>query len=113
MVPPGQREGAGRAHPALAFDGDVAVAWCQYGTPEELPNTYHRKEYEAIALRGSLELTTRAGGGLVEAHPQDTGGKRASASFRCDGTRSSFEDAGFTYCRPKGQEPLRDEQTGP
>jgi hypothetical protein len=29
------------------FDGEVAVAWCEYGTPEELPNIYHRKEYEA------------------------------------------------------------------
>jgi hypothetical protein len=37
----------GRAHAALVFDGDVAVAWCEYGTPEELPNIYHRKEYEA------------------------------------------------------------------
>ena len=24
----------GRAHAALVFDGDDAVAWCQYGTPE-------------------------------------------------------------------------------
>jgi len=37
----------GRAHAALVFDGDEAVAWCQYGTPEELPNIHHRKEYEA------------------------------------------------------------------
>jgi hypothetical protein len=37
----------GRAHAALVFDGEVAVAWCQYGTPEELPNIYHRKECEA------------------------------------------------------------------
>ncbi len=37
----------GRAHGAPVFDGDVAVAWCEYGTPEELPNIYHRKEYEA------------------------------------------------------------------
>jgi hypothetical protein len=36
-----------RAHAALVFDGDEAVAWCQYGAPEELPNIYHRKEYEA------------------------------------------------------------------
>jgi hypothetical protein len=27
----------GRAHAALVFDGDKAVAWCEYGTPEELP----------------------------------------------------------------------------
>jgi hypothetical protein len=37
----------GRAHAALVFDGDVAVAWCQYGAPDELPNMKHRKEYEA------------------------------------------------------------------
>ncbi len=37
----------GRAHAALVFDGNEAVAWCQYGTPDELPNIYHRKEYEA------------------------------------------------------------------
>jgi hypothetical protein len=24
------------------FDGDVAVAWCQFGTVEELPNIHHR-----------------------------------------------------------------------
>jgi hypothetical protein len=29
------------------FDGDVAVAWCQYGPPDELPNIKHRTEYEA------------------------------------------------------------------
>src|SRR5215471_398565 len=37
----------GRAHAALVFDGDEAVAWCEYGTPEELPNIYHRKQYDA------------------------------------------------------------------
>jgi hypothetical protein len=37
----------GRAHAALVSDGEAAVAWCEYGTPEELPNIYHRKEYEA------------------------------------------------------------------
>jgi len=36
----------GRAHAALVFDGEVAVGWCEYGTPEELPRIYHRKEYE-------------------------------------------------------------------
>ncbi len=41
----------GRAHAALVFDGDEAVAWCQYGSPEELPNIHHRKEYEAALDR--------------------------------------------------------------
>jgi len=25
------------AHAALVFDGETAVGWCQYGSPEELP----------------------------------------------------------------------------
>ena len=41
----------GTNHAALVFDGDRAVAWCEYGTPEELPNIYHRKEYEAGLTR--------------------------------------------------------------
>ena len=37
----------GRAHAALVFDGDEAVAWCQYGSPAGTAEIYHRKEYEA------------------------------------------------------------------
>ena len=37
----------GTAHAALVFDGDAAVAWAQYGSPDELPNIHHRKDYEA------------------------------------------------------------------
>jgi GNAT superfamily N-acetyltransferase len=119
----------GRAHAALVFDGDVAVGWCQYGTPAELPNIYHRKEYEAglvalpdyrltcffvdrdhrrggvsaVALRGALDLIAKAGGGVVEGYPQDTGGQKVSASFLYNGTRSLFEQAGFEYVGPKGK----------
>lgn len=25
----------------------IAVGWCQYGSPEELPGIHHRKDYEA------------------------------------------------------------------
>ena len=39
----------GRAHAALVFDGDVAVAWCEYGSCAELPNIYHRKQYDEEA----------------------------------------------------------------
>jgi hypothetical protein len=118
----------GRAHAALVFDGDVAVGWCEYGTPEELPNIYHRKEYEAglgrlpdyrltcffvdkryrrsgvaaVALRGALDLIAQAGGGVVEAYPHDIAGQKVSASFLYNGTRSLFEGAGFSYDRPKG-----------
>jgi len=119
----------GRAHAALVFDGDVAVAWCEYGAPGELPNINHRKEYEAglgrlpdyrltcffvdkryrrkgvaaVALRGALDLIAQAGGGVVEAYPQDTPGKKVSASFLYNGTRGLFDQAGFSYERPKGK----------
>jgi GNAT superfamily N-acetyltransferase len=119
----------GRAHAAVVFDGDRAVGWCQYGSPEELPNIYHRKAYEsglvepadyritcffvdrdyrregvaAVALQGALDLIAAAGGGVVEGYPQDTQGKKVSASFLYNGTRSLFERAGFAYERPKGK----------
>ena len=32
-----------RAHAALVFEGDEAIAWAEYGSPEELPNIHHRK----------------------------------------------------------------------
>ena len=116
----------GRAHAALVFDGDEAVAWCQYGSPEELPNIHHRKEYEAtldvtpdyritcifvdkkhrragvtaVALRGAVDLIAQAGGGVVEGYPHDTEGKKVSVLY--NGTRTLYERAGFDYVRPKG-----------
>jgi GNAT superfamily N-acetyltransferase len=121
--------GEGRAHAALVFDGEEAVAWCEYGSPAELPNIYHRKEYEAdldrlpdyrltcffvdrkyrrqgmaaAALDGALHLIAHAGGGVVEAYPHDTDGQKVSASFLYNGTRSLFEQAGFSYIRPVGK----------
>ena len=56
-----------------------------------------------MALRGALELIAKAGGGVVEAYPQDTLGNRTSASLLCNGTRSLFEKAGFRYERSKGK----------
>jgi GNAT superfamily N-acetyltransferase len=121
--------GEDRAHAALVFDGDVAVGWCQFGSPEELPNINHRKQYEAEldrlpdyrltcffvdrryrrrgvaarALEGALDLIAQEGGGIVEAYPQDTAGKKITASFLYSVTRSLFEQAGFSYVRPKGK----------
>ena len=118
----------GRAHAALVFDGDAALAWAQYGPPEELPNIHHRKEYEetldelpdyritcifvdkkhrkngvtAIALRGAVELIAEAGGGVVEGYPHDTDdGKKVSVLY--NGTRVLYERAGFSYIRSKGK----------
>ena len=53
--------------------------------------------------QGALDLIAKAGGGVVEAYPQDTGGKKITASFLYSVTRSLFEQAGFSYVRPKGK----------
>ncbi len=120
----------GIAHAALVYDGDRAVAWAEYGSPEELPKIHHRKEYvataerlpdyrvtcilverglrgqglAAFALRGAVELVAQAGGRLVEGYPHDTGGvRKKNSSFLYNGTRTMYEREGFTYDRPKGQ----------
>ena len=116
----------GRAHAALVFDGEQAVAWCQYGSPAELPNIYHRMQYDdeldvlpdyritclfidkahrrkglsAVALKGALDLIAAAGGGIVEGYPHDNAGTKKSVLY--DGTRALFERAGFDYIRSKG-----------
>lgn len=56
-----------------------------------------------MALRGALDLIAQTGGGVVEAYPQDTQGKKITASFLYNGTRTLFEDAGFRHDRPKGK----------
>ena len=120
----------GRAHAALVFDGEVAIAWAQYGTVEELPNIHHRKEWEqggmrspdyritclfvdrryrrtgmaAVAVRGALALIAAAGGGLVESYPHDLPpDKKTSSSHLYNATRTMYEQLGFDYQRPKGQ----------
>jgi hypothetical protein len=117
----------GRAHAALVFDGDEAVAWCEFGSCAELPNIYHRKQYDeeadlhpdyritcifvdkryrrrhvsALALHGAVDLIAEAGGGVVEGYPHDPEGRRVAVLY--DGTRSLFENEGFELVRRKGQ----------
>jgi GNAT superfamily N-acetyltransferase len=125
-----RRVDEGIAHAALVYDGDLAIAWAEYGTPEELPGIHHRKEYLAtatrlpdfritciqvekahrgkglasVALRGAVDLIAQAGGGVVEGYPHDTGGvRKKNSSFLYNGTRTMYEREGFTYDRPKGQ----------
>jgi hypothetical protein len=63
---------------------------------------YRRQGMARVALGGALHLIAQAGGGVVESYPQDTDGKKTSASFLYNATRSLFEQAGFTYIRSKG-----------
>jgi GNAT superfamily N-acetyltransferase len=92
----------GVAHAALVVRDGRAVAWAEYGTPEELPRIHHRKQYDAtqgeptdwrvtciqvekthrgqglaeVALRGAVGLVAAAGGGTVEGYPHDLTLKR-------------------------------------
>lgn len=120
----------GVAHAALVFDGDAAIAWCEYGSPIELPNIYHRTEYDAgeagappwritcffvdrdhrrqgvarEALDGAISLIAHAGGGEVVSFPNEpVVGKKTSSSFLHNGTRAMFEKAGFTFERRIGK----------
>jgi GNAT superfamily N-acetyltransferase len=121
----------GNAHAALVFDGDAAVAWAQYGSPDELPRIHHKKEYDTtatgeppdyritcifvdkdyrrtgvagVALRGALDLIAKEGGGGVEGYPHDLQeGETMRAQFLHNTTRSLYEQTGFSYDRPKGK----------
>ena len=120
----------GVAHAALVMDGDEAIAWAEYGRPDELPTLHHRKEYDAttthlpdyritcvfvdkryrrqgvteLAITGALDLIAKAGGGRVESYPHDLTHQttKMSSSFLYNGTRALYERLGFTYDRPKG-----------
>ncbi|QPZ39574.1 GNAT family N-acetyltransferase [Paramicrobacterium chengjingii] len=118
----------GQAHAAMVMIDDEAIAWAEYGTPEELPSIHHRKQYLAeadvtpdyrvtcifvdkryrklgyakAALAGALEQIAALGGGVVEGYPHEIGETRMNNSFVYNGTRTMYEDAGFEFIRSKG-----------
>lgn len=118
------------AHAALVLDEDGAVqGWCQYGSPDELPNIKHRREYDKDAplrpdwritcfyvdkkhrgqgiaragLEGALDQIAHLGGGLVEAIPEVTAGREAPGRFLFSATVELFEQYGFTRGRQVGK----------
>ncbi len=119
---------AGEAHAALVMIADEAIAWAQYGSPDELPNIHHSKQYLAeadvmpdyritcifvdkryrrqsyakMALAAALDQIAEQGGGVVEGYPHEIGEKRMSYSFVYNGTRTMYEQAGFEFVRSKG-----------
>ena len=123
----------GIAHAALVVrdgeDGEEAIAWAEYGTPAELPDIHHSKQYlqeqdlepdyritcifvdkrfrqhglVTVALEGALALIAQAGGGVVEGYPHIQGERRLSSSFLYNGTKAVYERAGFDFIRAKGQ----------
>ncbi len=118
------------AHAALVLDEDGAVqGWCQYGSPEELPNIKNKREYDKepparpdwritcvyvdrkhrgqgvarAAVEGALDQIARAGGGLVEAISEVTTGREAPGRFLFSATVELLEEYGFTRGRQVGK----------
>lgn len=109
-------------------DVEEAIAWAEYGSPAELPDIHHSKQYleeqdlepdyritcifvdkrfrqhglVTVALEGALDLIAQAGGGLVEGYPHSPGERRLSSSFLYNGTKAVYERVGFDFIRPKG-----------
>ena len=120
---------AGLTHSALVYDEGRCVGWCQYGAPGELPRIkckrayfddlvdlpdwwitcffvdkgYRRKGVAAAALGAALDQIASAGGGRVESFPEDTEGRKVSASFLHNGSLSMFEAQGFQRTRRIGK----------
>jgi hypothetical protein len=116
----------GRTHNALVLDGDRCLGWCQFGSPEELPEVKSRRRYEKeltrlpdwritcfftgkgcrgrgvadVALGGALAQIASLGGGVVEGYPEETDDRTVSGSFLHTGPMAAFERHGFTRTRP-------------
>ncbi|MGB4595254.1 MAG: GNAT family N-acetyltransferase [Anaerolineaceae bacterium] len=118
----------GQAHAALVFEGDQAIAWCQFGSPTELPRVHSKKLYQSldlqppdyritcffvdtdyrkqgvatIAIQGALDMIASLGGGLVEAFPWNLEKKKTSSSMLFVGTLAMFTKLGFETIAPLG-----------
>ena len=113
-------------HQTLVYDGGVCVGWCQYGPPLELPNIKNLKVYardlEALpewrigciftdrrhreqgvaraAVAATLAAIGAAGGGLVEAYPEQVADRKPQrGAFLHTGPETLFAEFGFTRDR--------------
>jgi hypothetical protein len=112
----------GTVHQVLVYDGTACVGWCQYGTPTELPTINNARAYDRglvelpdwrigciftgkgrrrngvarAALTGVLSMIKAAGGGLVEAYPEQVEGREPQrGSYFHTGPENLFEEFGF------------------
>lgn len=117
---------AGTVHQILVYSGQDCLGWCQYGSPVELPNiknpgayakdlvdlpdwrigciftgSRHRREGVArAAVAGALDAIRAAGGGLVEAYPEQVEGRPPQrGAYLHTGPETLFEEFGFTRDR--------------
>lgn len=116
----------GTVRQVLVYDGDRCVGWCQFGRPRELPNIKNRRKYEegldelpdwrvgcvftnpkhreqgvaAAAVAAALEEIARAGGGSVEAYPEQTQDRKPQrGAYLHTGPEELFSQFGFVRVR--------------
>ena len=116
----------GTVHQTLVYAGDDCVGWCQYGSPSELPNIKNRAAYQKAlqtppdwrigciftgsrhrgagvaraAVSGTLEAIRAAGGGVVEAYPEQIEGRPPQrGAYLHTGPETLFEEFGFVRDR--------------
>jgi predicted GNAT family acetyltransferase len=117
---------AGTVHQTLVYDDEVCVGWCQYGSPAELPSiknpAAYAKELDELptwrigciftgsrhrghgvaraAVAGTLEAIRLAGGGVVEAYPEQVADRAPQrGAYFHTGPETLFEEFGFTRQR--------------
>lgn len=117
---------AGTVRQILVYADHECVGWCQYGTPAELPNIKNRKKYDqgdvepatwrigciftasrhrerGVARAGvgaALDAIGRAGGGVVEAYPEQTAQRPPQrGSYLHTGPEALYEQFGFVRDR--------------
>lgn len=113
-------------HQVLVYDGDHCVGWCQFGSPPELPNIKNRGAYDrgaddppdwrigcvftnakdrgkgvaAAAVAAALDEIKRAGGGVVEAYPEQTEQRPPQrGAYLHTGPEELYAQYGFTRVR--------------
>ncbi|MCW2738281.1 GNAT family N-acetyltransferase [Nocardioides sp.] len=118
---------AGTVHQVLVYDeGGRCVGWCQFGSPAELPNIKNAKVYEKdlgelphwrigciftgskhrergvarAAVTAVLEEIRRAGGGAVEAYPEQVEDRKPQrGAYLHTGPETLYEELGFVRDR--------------
>jgi hypothetical protein len=113
-------------HQLLVYGGDECVGWCQYGPPAEVATIKNAKSYhkdlvdlpdwrigcvftgggcrrQGVARAGlaaALSAIRQAGGGVVEAYPEQLDGRGPQrGAYLHTGPESLFEEFGFVRDR--------------
>lgn len=116
----------GSVHQVLVYADGACVGWCQYGSPAELPNIKNLKKYASgagelpdwrigciftgskhrgqgvarAAVAGALEAIRVAGGGVVEAYPEQTVERPPQrGAYLHTGPEELYADFGFVRDR--------------